>query len=178
MPSHMHSKEDLDYHRGYTWWVLSEAKKRNPKLSMDGTAWSAPGWVGLPGGGFSVQATADYDVKWLQGLRDVFGLELDAIDCRNEKGALCVWRSNKQEQFVQQAEIQPVNGIFTLELDPDSIYSLSTTRGQRKGGFANIPEPAPFPFPYYDNFLINAIGAGVPEPTVALPGQSPIYSQR
>src|SRR5579871_6122872 len=44
MPSHMHTRDDLDYTRGYTWWILREAKKRNPALSLDGAAWSAPGW--------------------------------------------------------------------------------------------------------------------------------------
>lgn len=84
MPSHMHTRDDLDYHRGYTWWVLREAKARNPKLTLDATAWSAPGWVG--DGHFWTQDAADYYISWLRGLREVHGLELDAIGCRNEKG--------------------------------------------------------------------------------------------
>ena len=32
MPSHMHTRDDLNYQRGYTWWVLSEAMARNPQL--------------------------------------------------------------------------------------------------------------------------------------------------
>lgn len=84
MPSHMHTRDDLDYTRGYTWWILREAKKRNPEISLDGAAWSAPGWVG--NGNFWSQDAVDYYVKWLQGLRSVYGLEFDAIGCRNEKG--------------------------------------------------------------------------------------------
>lgn len=84
MPSHQHIREDLNYSRGYTWWILKEAKKRNPKLTLDGTAWSAPGWIG--GGKFWSQDAADYYVNWLKGLRDVYGLALTAIGCRNEKG--------------------------------------------------------------------------------------------
>jgi galactosylceramidase len=366
MPSHMHTRDDLNYSRGYTWWILSEAKKRNPDLSLDGAGWAAPGWIG--NGTFWSQDAADYYVKWLQGLRKVYGLEFDAIGCRNEKGVnydfvkmlraaldangfqnvrihafdnwpankfdfvkdmaadeklrdaigilsahtlaripaspevqamaaqmnkpiwsteehvylkgfdcaisivqafnenfirsgatritnwydvagvypmepysedpamllarspwsgnyevrealwgyahygqftnvgwqyinggcgelsgsgsfvsmkspgndysviietkgatalqqlhfevggglstkpLCVWRSNANEQFVQQPGIKPVNGTFTITLDPDSIYSLSTTTGQQKGSFASIPAPKPFPFPYYETF--------------------------
>ncbi|MDC7682115.1 hypothetical protein PQU92_02440 [Asticcacaulis sp. BYS171W] len=97
MLSHMHTREDLNYQRGYTWWVLKEAKKRNPKLSLDGTAWSAPGWVGDSGGHFDKigkngdakffsQDAVDYYIKWLEGLRKVHGLELDAMGVRNEKG--------------------------------------------------------------------------------------------
>jgi galactosylceramidase len=367
MPSHMHTRNDLDYSRGYTWWILQEAKRRNPDLTLDATAWSAPGWIG--NGKFWSQDAADYYVKWLQGLRTVYGLELDAIGCRNEKGvsydfakklrttlnangfekvklhafddwvpsklnyikdmltdeqlrnsidivsghvfyannpaskelqeialklnkpiwntedhvykkgfdclisivecfnhnyiksgvtkivnwydiagvypiepyaeepatvlawwpwsghykvrevlwgyahygqfskvgwtylndgcmmlsgggsmvtlkspwkdysiiietkeakasqqicfkidkslsskSLCVWRSNEQEQFVKQVDIKPSKGIFTITLEPNSVYSLSTTTGQQKGSFANIPEPKTFPFPYYETF--------------------------
>lgn len=85
MPSHMRTRDDLNYYRGYTWWFLLEAKKRNPSLSLDGTAWSAPGWIG--NGEFWSQDAADYYVKWVEGLRNVYGLEFDAIGCRNEKGA-------------------------------------------------------------------------------------------
>jgi len=367
MPSHMHTRDDLDHSRGYIWWVLREAKSRNPRLTLDATAWSAPGWVG--NGQFWSQDAADYYVKWLQGLRTVHGLELDAIGCRNEKGVslgfaktlratldangfkdvklhafdnwpkdkfdfvkdlaadaeardaidilsahvmyandpapaevremaarmgkpiwntedhvykkgfdcqisivecfnenflrsgatkvvnwydiagvypvepyaedpamllarspwsghyqvrealwgyahygqfteagwqyldggcgdlagggtfvamkspaddysiiietkdaktpqqvrfqiggglsakeLCVWRSNAREQFIQQSGIKPVDGSFGITLEPDTIYSLSTTTGQRKGSFAGIPAPKPFPFPYYETF--------------------------
>ncbi|MEJ6979454.1 hypothetical protein WG906_03275 [Pedobacter sp. P351] len=366
MPSHMHTRNDLNYSRGYTWWILQEAKKRNPGLSLDATAWSAPGWVG--NGTFWSQDAADYYVKWLQGLRKNYKLELDAIGCRNEKGYdydfakllkstlnangfgkvklhafdhwpkgkldfvkdmltdeklrnsidiisahvfyaglpaqpevqaiadslgkpiwntedhvykkgfdclisivesfnrnfiesgatkvlnwydiagvypiepysedpaavlahspwsghyqvrealwgyahygqfsklgwqylkggcknlksggsmvtlkspdndysviietkgakglqqisfeidqlsknnLCVWRSNEKEQFVRQSDIKQVNGVFSITLEPNTVYSLSTTRGQQKGSFANIPKAKAFPFPYYETF--------------------------
>lgn len=368
MPSHMHTRDDLNYSRGYIWWILQEAKNRNPKLTLDALAWSAPGWVG--NGNFWSQDMADYYLKWLQGLRDVYRLQLDAIGCRNEKGVsfefarmlrdtlhangfanvkvhgfdnwqdtrldfvkdmftnqtlrdsidivsahtldtwakpataeiqemaakmnkpiwnseehvykegfeceigivkafngnfirsgatrivnwydiaalypmesysetpamllarspwsgnyqvrealwayahygqfteagwqylnggcgiltnggsfvslkspgndysiiietsdakapqqlrfeiggglspnpLCVWLSDANEQFIRQADIQPENGAFTITLQPDSIYSLSTTRGQQKGSFDNIPPAKPFPFPYSETF--------------------------
>ncbi|MBB5349892.1 galactosylceramidase [Haloferula luteola] len=367
MPSHMHTRDDLDYTRGYTWWILREVKQRNPQITLDGAAWSAPGWIG--NGEFWSQDAADYYVQWLEGLRDVHGIELDAIGCRNEKGVsyefakklratldakgfdkvrlhafdnwpdnkfdfvndmlkdedlrdainilgahvlfankhaseevqrtaakmnkpiwntedhvylkgfdcaitlvkcfnenfirsgatrivnwydiggvypiepysedppvilahspwsghyevrealwgyahygqfteagwdylkdscgdlhgggtfvtlkspqkdysviletkdaerpqqlrfevggglsgkeLCVWRSNEADQFVQQESIKPKGGEFTLTLEPDSIYSLSTTTGQQKGGFDDIPAAKSFPFPYYETF--------------------------
>jgi len=367
MPSHMRTRDDLNYYRGYTWWFLREAKKRNPSLSLDGTAWSAPGWIG--NGEFWSQDAADYYVKWLEGLRNVYGLEFDAIGCRNEKGTnfdfvkrlratlnahgfekikihafdnwpnnkfdfvkemltdeklrdsidiisghilgtdapasadvqemaarmykpiwnteehvykkgfdcaisiveafnesfirsgatkvvnwydiagvypvepysedpamilarspwsgnyeirealwgyahygqftevgwqyinggqgelagggsfvslkspsddysiiietkeakasqqiqfmidgglstkgLSVWRSNAREQFIRQTDIKPMNGNLTLSVDSNSIYTLTTTTGQRKGGFANVPVAKPFPFPYRESF--------------------------
>ena len=44
MPSHMHTRTDLNFSRGYTWWILREAKRRNPELTLDGAAWSATAW--------------------------------------------------------------------------------------------------------------------------------------
>ena len=82
MPSHSHYRGDNSFQRGYMWWVMSEAKRRNPNLSLDATAWSAPAWVG----NFWSQDMVDYYVSWLCGLREVYGLELDAIGCHNEKG--------------------------------------------------------------------------------------------
>jgi galactosylceramidase len=96
MPSHMRTRDDLDHTRGYTWWILREAKKRNPALSLDGTAWSAPSWIGEKSSSrfkgergdvpFWSRDMVDYYVKWLEGLRSVYGLEFDALGCRNEKG--------------------------------------------------------------------------------------------
>jgi galactosylceramidase len=100
MPSHMHTRDDVNDWRGYMWWEMAEAKRRNPALTLDGAAWSAPGWIGNQGTAFAQstgkdysgdkaffsQDTIDYYVSWLKGLRQ-HGLEMDAIGIRNEKGA-------------------------------------------------------------------------------------------
>lgn len=98
MPSHMHDRGDLNPYRGYTWWVMREARRRNPRVTLDGAAWSAPGWLGTKGkvfdqnsveqfpGTFFSQDTVDYYVSWLETLRKVHGLEMGALGARNEKG--------------------------------------------------------------------------------------------
>lgn len=82
MPSHSHYRGDYNFERGYTWWVMEEAQRRNPHLALDATAWSAPAWVGS----FWSDDMVDYYIAWLRGLREVHGLELDALGCHNEKG--------------------------------------------------------------------------------------------
>ncbi len=365
-PSHMHTRDDLNFSRGYEWWLMREAKKRNPDLTLDACAWGCPGWVG--NGSFWSQDMCDYYVRWIQGLKSVYGLDLNAIGCRNEKGVnadfakkfratldangldkirihafdnwdktkfdwarhmtndlelrkavaifsnhtmseiptpadvlklaesldkpiwnteehvykkgfdcelslvkafnenflhsgvtkivnwylvgsvyslepyaedpaamianspwsgfyrtrevlwgyahygqfskigwtylngacgklndggsfvtlkspgkdysviietkgaktvqnltfnvsgglssgkLCVWRSNAKEQFVRQTDIKLQNNSFTIALEPDTLYSISTTTGQQKGSFDNIPAETKFPFPYYETF--------------------------
>jgi len=37
-PSHMHTKDDVNFSRGYEWWLMREAKKRNPDLLLDACA--------------------------------------------------------------------------------------------------------------------------------------------
>ena len=364
--SHMHSRDDENYSRGYEWWLMSEARKRNPSILLDANAWGCPKWIG--NGNFWSQDMCDYDAKWIKGLKSVYGIDLNAIGCRNEKGVnedfvkkfratlnsnglsnvkihafdnwgkekfdwckdmrtdsvlraavdimsahtmndmpapadavklseelgkpiwnseehvykkgfdceislvesfnknfiesgttlivnwylvastysiepfpedpammvarepwsgnyhtrpvlwgyahygqfcqpgwryvngacgklpeggtyvtlrspgtdysiiaetknaktgqkisfevsgglssekLCVWRSNAQEQFVRLHDILPINGKFDITLEPESIYSLSTTTGQQKGAFADVPVSKPFPFPYYETF--------------------------
>ncbi len=85
-PSHMHSRDDENYSRGYEWWIMREAKKRNPDLTLDACAWSCPGWVG--NGQFWSQDMCDYYAKWIAGLKKTYGLDLDAVGCRNERGAV------------------------------------------------------------------------------------------
>ena len=82
MPSHSHYRGDANFERGYIWWVMKAAKKSNPRLSLDATSWSAPAWVG----NFWSEDMVDYYISWMQGLREVHGLELDALGCHNEKG--------------------------------------------------------------------------------------------
>ena len=32
--SHMHAADDQNYHRGYEWWLMKEAKRRNPDIKV------------------------------------------------------------------------------------------------------------------------------------------------
>ncbi len=67
--------------------------------------------------------------------------------------ALCVWETTREAQFVRQVDVTVgADRTFTMTFEPDAIYSLSTTSGQQKGIFADVPEEKPFPFPYFENF--------------------------
>ena len=87
--SHMHTKTDENYDRGYEWWLMGEARNRNPQIVLDATAWSAPAWVG--NGNFWSQDTADYLSKWIMGAKSAHGLDIDYVGCRNEKGDNTSW---------------------------------------------------------------------------------------
>ena len=60
--THMRSRDDENYQRGYEWWLMREAKKRNRDVILDCLAWGAPSWIG--GGKYYSQDMADYVVKF------------------------------------------------------------------------------------------------------------------
>ena len=41
--SHERTAIDQNYHRGYEWWSMQQAKARNPDIKLYGLEWSAPG---------------------------------------------------------------------------------------------------------------------------------------
>ena len=103
--SHMHTRTDENYRRGYEWWIMQEAKRRNAEISLDAAGWGAPAWVG--NGNFYSQDMCDYYVKWIKGLHNVYGLDLEAIGCRNERAA--------NENFVK---------MFHKTLDADGLSQV------------------------------------------------------
>ena len=131
MPSHSHYRGDSNFQRGYMWWVMREAKQRNPHLSLDATAWSAPAWVRS----YWSQDMADYYVAWLKGLRHVYGLELDAIGCHNEKGSDCGFakalRRTMNENGFQNVRLHAFDNWgkrkmdFLSEMQKDSVLAAS-----------------------------------------------------
>jgi galactosylceramidase len=88
-PTHMRARDDANFRRGYEWWIMAEAKRRNPALLLDACAWGCPGWIG--NGNYWSQDMCDYYVAWIKGLKTTYGLELDAIGCRNERGSNPSW---------------------------------------------------------------------------------------
>ncbi|MEU6261546.1 RICIN domain-containing protein [Streptomyces sp. NPDC047043] len=59
--SHSHAAGDLDCDRGYEWWLMEQAKARNPDIKIAALAWGAPGYLGT----FNSTATVDYLMDWM-----------------------------------------------------------------------------------------------------------------
>jgi hypothetical protein len=71
-------------------------------------------------------------------------------------GTVHVWATNvnsanSADYFVQQPDVTPVGGSYTLTLQPGYVYTVTTTTGQGKGT-ATPPAAAPLNLPYADNF--------------------------
>jgi hypothetical protein len=81
-PSHMRTATDLDCNRGYEWWLMEQAKKRNPDIQLYGLEWGAPGWFN---GGFWSQDNITYLLNWL-GCARRHHLTIDYLGGWNERG--------------------------------------------------------------------------------------------
>jgi galactosylceramidase len=92
-PSHVLTREELldPKPRGYEFWLMAEARKRNPQIILDCLPWGYPNWVGNR---FS-QASADWFVSFLETAKKHFGLDIDWISAaQNENGTDLNWIAN------------------------------------------------------------------------------------
>ncbi|PWI12853.1 galactosylceramidase [Streptomyces sp. Act143] len=87
-PSHQHTRSDLNCDRGYEWWLMEQAKARNPNTKLYGLAWGAPGWIG--NGNFWSTDMVNYLVSWL-GCAKQHGLSIDYLGGWNERGYNVSW---------------------------------------------------------------------------------------
>ena len=81
--SHMHTRDDLNCTRGYQWWLMKEAKKRNPNVLTYGLAWGAPGWINNQTGYYGPDLII-YQVNWLKCARDHHSVDVDFLGLWNE----------------------------------------------------------------------------------------------
>src|SRR5579862_5880885 len=81
-PSHMHGATDQSYARGYEWWLMQQAKLRNPNITIEALAWGAPGWIG--NGNFFSQDNINYILNFIQGAKSTYGLTIDEVGIWNE----------------------------------------------------------------------------------------------
>ena len=79
-PSHMRAPGKADYTRGYEWWLMREAKRRNPAIKLLALAWNFPAWIGQP----NSQAGADYLVAFVAGAKQAYNIDIDYLGLWNE----------------------------------------------------------------------------------------------
>ena len=89
-PSHMHTRDDENYQRGYEWWMMEEAKKRQPGIHLSALPWGVPGWIG-GGHDYWSPETIDYIIKWLHHADSDHHLTFQTIGGRNENGYNTAW---------------------------------------------------------------------------------------
>lgn len=82
-PSFMRTPADYDSSRGYEWWLMEEARKRNPKVILEILPWGAPGWVGKDS--LYTPKMADYVARFIEAGRKDHHLDINYAGIWNEK---------------------------------------------------------------------------------------------
>lgn len=82
-PSFMRTPTDYDANRGYEWWLMEEAKKRNRDIVLEVLPWGAPGWVGKDT--LYTNSMAEYVAKFIQAAKRDHHLDIQYSGTWNEK---------------------------------------------------------------------------------------------
>lgn len=88
-PSHARTRQEFEnpaaeyFQRGYEWWLMREAKKRNPNIYLDCLEWGAPGWIGE--GNFYSQDNIHYIIAFIKGAKQYHNLKIDFTGSWNER---------------------------------------------------------------------------------------------
>ena len=86
-PSVEHSAGVVNCNVGYEFWLMGQAKARNPNIKFYGLAWGAPGWVGST---FWTTNTINYLVSWLNCAK-LDGFTVNYLGGWNERGHNIAW---------------------------------------------------------------------------------------
>jgi O-glycosyl hydrolase len=87
-PSHMRTASDHDATRGYEWWLMAEAHKRNPNIVLEILPWGAPAWVGTKVAGKQTLYSprmADYVVDFIRTAKRDYSLDIAYAGIWNER---------------------------------------------------------------------------------------------
>jgi hypothetical protein len=82
-PSFMRTPADHNSRRGYEWWLMAEAHKRNPNIVLEVLPWGAPGWVGS--GTLYTPKMAKYVADFIETAQRDYHLTISYAGIWNEK---------------------------------------------------------------------------------------------
>jgi hypothetical protein len=87
-PSHMRTPADHSSTRGYEWWLMAEAHKRNPKIVLEILPWGAPDWIDSDATAKPTLYTAKmatYMADFIKTAKRDYGLDIAYAGPWNEK---------------------------------------------------------------------------------------------
>ncbi|XP_013401026.1 galactocerebrosidase-like [Lingula anatina] len=144
--SHMHTEVDVSFQRGYEWWMMKEAKKRNPNIKLYGLPWVFPGWLG--NGTFNPYAMREklvyYITSWIKGAAKVHNLQIDYIGIWNERSYdidyIKMLRKSLDNQGFSHTQIVAADGGWGIASDvlkdPDLANAVSILGAHYPGSMA------------------------------------------
>lgn len=89
-PSHQRTSTEVDCDRGYEWWLMEQAKARNPDIRLSALAWGSAGWTGTSDHTPWTPQYITYLTSWLDCAKQ-HGLTIDYIGGWNEHPGNVQW---------------------------------------------------------------------------------------
>jgi O-glycosyl hydrolase len=96
-PSHMRTASDHDATRGYEWWLMEEAHKRNPNIVLEVLPWGAPSWIGKDT--LYTRKMAAYVADFIKMAKSDHGLDISYAGAWNEKVFSISYIKELHQQF-------------------------------------------------------------------------------
>jgi O-Glycosyl hydrolase len=136
-PSHARTREEFEnpqneyFNRGYEWWLMREAKKRNPQILLDALQWGAPGWVG--NGNFYSDDNARFIASFVLGAKKYHSLNIDYVGIWNETPYNTQWiktlskelkRNSLSAKIVAADEVCSWNIAEDMKNDPELMAAV------------------------------------------------------
>jgi Glycosyl hydrolase family 59/Secretion system C-terminal sorting domain len=115
--SHMRSRTDSNYNRGYEWWLMEQAKLRNPNIKLYGLEWGGEGWFNSRN--FWSQDNINYIISWIKHAQSDHNLHIDYIGGWNESGWDKGWFENLKSALQS-------NGLTTKVVAADGGWNIAS----------------------------------------------------
>lgn len=121
--SHKHTASDEDYNRGYEWWLMEQAKARNPQIKFIALPWGAPHWVGS--GNYWSHDMIEYIVKWLKHAESDHHVRVDYLGGRNEHGYDVQWYKDLRAALRANG-LGSVQVIASDDWEKEKLWSIAS----------------------------------------------------
>ena len=115
-PSHMRTKDDENYSRGYEWWLMKESKKRNPDIKLSGLEWGAPNWINPVKNNIFTPENITFVLKWVEGAKKHHNLTIDYLGGWNERAGDPGW-------FIQLRQALDKAGHKEIQIVADDHFN-------------------------------------------------------
>ena len=114
-PSHMRTKDEENYNRGYEWWLMEESKKRNPAIKLWGLEWGAPNWINPVKNNIFTPENITFILKWVEGAKKFHNLTIDYLGGWNERDGDPAW-------FIQLRQALDKAGLKDIQVVADDAF--------------------------------------------------------
>jgi hypothetical protein len=121
-PSFEPVRGSMNFTSGYEWWLMQQARTRNPNIILDCLAWGAPGWIG--NGNYYSSDMCGYIANFINGAQSTYGLTINFTGTHNEATV-----NSTETAWIKQ---------LRSTLDANTLQSVQLVAADEWGGTWNI----------------------------------------